>query len=61
MECRFTWEWLADLCQQEGMAFVLGQALDMKAIPGGKARHDKIEAHKIAVSLRGGMFPQASV
>ena len=28
---------------------------------GGKAKNDKIDAHKIAVLLRGGMFPQAYV
>jgi transposase len=61
VECIFTWDWLADLCQKEGMAFVLGHALSMKAIHGGKAKTDKIDAHKIAVLLRGGMFPQASV
>src|SRR5499433_760778 len=33
----------------------------MKAIHGGKAKNDKIDAHKIAVLLRGGMFPQAYV
>ena len=33
----------------------------MKASQGGKAKNDKIEAHKSAVLLRGGMFPQASV
>jgi hypothetical protein len=32
----------------------------MKAIHGGKAKHDQLEAHKIAVLLRGGMLPQAS-
>ena len=41
--------------------FVLGHALYMKAIHGGKAKNDKIDAHKIAVLLRGGMLPQASV
>jgi transposase len=61
VECMFTWYWLADLCQQEGLAFVLGHALSMKALHGGKAKNDKIDAHKIAVLLRGGMFPQASV
>jgi hypothetical protein len=25
-ECMFAWYWLADLCQAEGIAFVLGQA-----------------------------------
>jgi transposase len=61
VECMFTWYWLADLCQKEGMAFVLGHALSMKAIHGGKAKNDKIDAHKIAVLLRGGMFPLAYV
>ena len=33
----------------------------MKAIHGGKAKTDKIDAHKIAVLLRGGALPQADV
>jgi transposase len=61
VECIFTWYWLADLCQKEGIAFVLGHALYMRAIHGGKAKNDKIDAYKIAVLLRGGMFPQAYV
>jgi transposase len=59
VECIFTWYWLADLCSKAGMALVLGHALSMKAIHGGKAKNDKIDAHKIAVLLRGGMLPQA--
>jgi transposase len=61
VECMFTWYWLADLCAQEGIAFVLGHALYMKAIHGGKAKNDKIDSQKIAVLLRGGMLPQAYV
>ena len=61
VECVFTWYWLADLCAREGMPFVLGHALSMKAIHGGKAKNAKIDAHKIAVLLRGGMLPQAYV
>jgi transposase len=61
VECIFTWYWLADLCAQEGMAFVLGHALSMKAIHGGTAKNDTIDSHKIAVLLRGGLLPQASV
>jgi transposase len=61
VECIFTWYWLADLCTQEGIRFVLGHALYMKAIHGGKAKNDKIDSHKIAVLLRGGMLPQAYV
>jgi transposase len=61
VECIFTWYWLADLCAREGIPFVLGHALYMKAIHGGKAKNDTIDAQKIAVLLRGGMLPQASV
>lgn len=59
VECIFIWYWLADLCAREGIAFVLGHALMMKAIHGGKAKNDRIDALKIATLLRGGMLPQA--
>ena len=59
--CMFTWYWLAALCAEHGMPFVLGYALSMKAIHGGKATNDKIDAHTIALLLRGGMLPQAYV
>jgi transposase len=61
VECIFTWYWLADLCQAEGIPFVLGHALYMKAIHGGKAKNDKIDSRKIAGLLRSGMIPQAYV
>jgi transposase len=59
VECMFTWYWLADLCAQENIPFVLGHALYMKAIHGGKTKHDKIDSEKIAMLLRGGMLPEA--
>jgi len=59
VECMFTWYWLADLCAQEKITFVLGHALYMKAIHGGKAKNDKLDSHKIALLLKGGMLPQA--
>src|SRR5919204_103522 len=61
VECIFTWYWLAELCSQEKIPFVLGHALYIKAIHGGKAKNDKIDAHKIAVLLRGGMLSMAYV
>jgi len=61
VECICTWYWLADLCARAAIPFVLGHALYMKAIHGGKAKNDKIDAQKIAVLLRGGMLPQAYV
>ena len=60
-ECMFAWYWLADLCAAESIPFVLGHALYLKAIHGGKSKNDKIDAHKLARLLRGGAFPQAYV
>jgi transposase len=61
VECLCTWSGLAALCAHEGIPFVLGHALYMKASHGGKAKNDKIDSQKIAVLLRGGMLPQAYV
>lgn len=61
VECIFTWYWLADLCAAEKIPFVLGHALYMKAIHGGKAKNDRIDALKIAALLRGGLIPEAYV
>jgi transposase len=61
VECLFTWYGLADLCADAGLPFVLGHALSMQAIHGGKATNDKSDSHKIATLLRGGMLPQADV
>src|SRR5262249_56616140 len=59
VECMFAWYWLADLCHQQAIDFVLGHALYMKAIHGGKAKNDRLDAGKIARLLRGGTFPLA--
>ena len=61
VECIFTWYWVADLCHQIGVEFVLGHALYMKAVHGGKVKNDKIDSQKIAAMLRGGMLPMAYV
>ncbi len=53
VECLFLWYWIADLCVRESISFVLGHALYMKAIHGGKAKNDRIDSHKIAALLRG--------
>lgn len=60
-ECMFAWYWLADLCEQQSIPFVLGHALAMKAIHGGKAKNDRLDAEKIAGLLKGGFFPMAYV
>jgi transposase len=59
VECMFAWYWLADLCHEQHIDFVLGHALYMKAIHGGKAKNDRLDAGKIARLLRGGTFPLA--
>ena len=60
-ECMFAWYWLADLCEDHAIPFVLGHALYMKMIHGGKAKNDRIDAAKLAGLLRGGLFPMAYV
>jgi hypothetical protein len=57
--CLCTWYGRADLCARAGIAFVLGHALSMTALQGGKATNDRVDAQKMAVLLRGGMLPQA--
>ena len=61
VECIFTWYWLADLCAEHNIPFILGHALYMKAIHGGKAKNDRIDSRKIAALMRGGTFPMAYV
>ena len=61
VECMFSWYWIADFCEDNGIDFVLGHALYMKAIHGGKAKNDRIDSLKIATLLRGGLFPLAYV
>jgi transposase len=61
VECMFSWYWLADLCEREQIDFILGHALYMKAVHGGKAKNDKIDSEKIARLMRGGTFPIAYV
>ena len=58
-ECIFNWYWLADLCAAEGIPFVLGHALYMRAIHGAKAKNDRIDSLKTVGLLRGGLLPQA--
>jgi transposase len=60
-ECLFAWYWLADLCAEQQIPFVLGHALYLKAIHGGKTKTDVIDAQKLARLLRGGTFAQAYV
>jgi transposase len=57
VECMFGWYWLADRCAEHQIPFVVGHALYMKRIHGGKAKNDRIDAHKIAHLLKGGNFP----
>jgi transposase len=59
VECMFTWYWVSNFCHQHRIQFVLGHALYMKAIHGGKAKNDKIDSYKIAKLLHSGMLAQA--
>ena len=57
--CMFSWYWIADFCDEHKIPFVLGHALCMKAIPGGKTKNDKVDSYKIAKLLQGGNLPLA--
>ena len=60
-ECTFSWYWIADFCHENGIEFILGHALYMGAIHGGKVKNDKIDSLKIAKLVKGGTFPEAYV
>ncbi len=60
-ESTFNWYWLADLCTAQKLPFLLGHALYLKAIHGGKTKTDRIDSEKLALLLRGGNFPTAYV
>jgi hypothetical protein len=61
VEGLFTWSWRAALGVREGIPFVLGPALYMKAIQGGHAQNARLAAQKLAILRRGGLRPQAYV
>jgi len=48
----FSWYWVADFCKDNNIKFILGHALYMKAIHGGKAKNDKINSYKIVSLIR---------
>lgn len=60
-ECIFCWYWLADLCAERGITFILAHALYLKAIHGAKTKNDRVDSEKLVVLLRGGVIPQAYV
>jgi len=41
--CLFPWDGLAARCARASRPLVLGQALSMQAIPGGKTHTDRLE------------------
>ena len=60
-ECCYNWYWLADACSDAGIEFVLGHALYLKHIHGGKNKNDKIDSQKLAHLLRTNLIPQSYV
>ena len=57
----FAWYWLADLCAKQGIPFVLGHALYMKAIHGGKAKNDRHRRRQDRRAAPRRQLPQAYV
>lgn len=60
-ESTYAWYWLADLCADNNIEFILGHALYMKAIHGAKVKNDRVDSRKIAMLTQSGMFPLAYV
>jgi len=60
-ECTFNWYWLADACFEVNIPFVLGHALYLKHIHGGKNKNDRIDSEKLAHLLRTNLIPPAYV
>ena len=58
-ECMYTWYWLADLCADENIPFVLGHAAGMRMIHGAKTKSDKLDSEKIARLLAAHMIPES--
>jgi hypothetical protein len=48
-ECIFSWYWLADLCAEHGITFILAHALYLKAIHGARTRNDRVDSEKLVV------------
>ncbi len=59
VESVYCWYWLADLCREQGIPFVLGHAFAMRLIHGGKGKNDRIDADKITRLLSSSSFPLA--
>ncbi len=49
VECMFSWYGVADFCEDNNIKFILGHALYMKAIHGGKAKMIKLIHIKLQV------------
>lgn len=49
------------MCRDEGIAFVLGHALEMRLIHGSKSKNDRIDSMRIATLLRNHTIPMAYV
>ena len=43
VECIHCWYWVSDFCEKISVDFILGHALYMKCIHGGKAKNDRID------------------
>jgi transposase len=61
VECMHCWYGSRFFSQAHGIHFILGHALYMHAIHGGKAKNNRIDSLKIAQLMRGGNFPPAYV
>ena len=56
-ESTFNWYWLADACMDADIEFVLGHALYLNSVRGGKHKNDKEDSKELADCLRSNRLP----
>ena len=56
-ESTFNWYWLADACMDANIEFVLGHALYLHSVRGGKHKNDKEDSKELADCLRSNRLP----
>jgi transposase len=60
-ESTFNWYWLADACMDADIEFVLGHALYLSSVRGGKHKNDKEDSKELADCLRSNRLPPGYV
>src|SRR5262245_44918916 len=57
IEASGTWWWLVDLLERLGHQPVLSNPKQTKAIAAARLKNDRVDAHRLALLLRGDLLP----